>query len=137
VTDATVYAVKVQENDPFGPGCTDGGMCHLAVKQNEWAIFWTPLSSLAGSEVNSVLVGNETFWTRCCHGKWLGKNFCPMLQSVVAAKLVLRDEASPAMVTVMAHDISQFESLRNKPEVIAFRQGVAQVQGLMTPETMV
>ena len=107
------------------------------VKQNEWAIFWTPLSGLAGSEVNSVLVGNETFTTRCCHGKWLGKNFCPMLQSQVAAKLVLRDEASAATVTVMAHDISQFESLRNKPEVIAFRQGVAQVQGLMDPATMV
>jgi len=137
VTDATVYAVKVQENEPFGPGCGPGGLCHLLVKQNEWAIFWTPLSGLAGSEVNSVLVGNETFTTRCCHGKWLGKNFCPMLQSQVAAKLVLRDEASPATVTVMAHDISQFESLRNKPEMIAFRQGVAQVQGLMDPATMV
>ena len=96
VTDATVYAVKAQENEPFGPCCGPAGMCHKAVKKKDLqdcAIFWTPLSGLPGSEVNSVLVGNETFMTRCCHGKKLGRNCCPKLQSEVAAKLVLPDEA--------------------------------------------
>ena len=40
-------------------------------------------------------------------------------------------------MTVMAHDISKSESLRNKSEVIAFKQGVSQVQWLIDPGTIV
>jgi hypothetical protein len=37
----------------------------------------------------------------------------------------------PGGVTVRANDLSNFESMRDKPELIAFRQNMAQVQGLM------
>jgi len=39
-------------------------------------------------------------------------------------------------VTVQAKDISQFEAIRDKPEIVVFRQRMSQVQALMTEQTI-
>jgi len=105
--------------------------CSTYLLNNDWTIYWTHLSGLAGAEVASVLQGSETFWTRCCYQKWLGNNCCPMLRSRVQASLMIQTSSLPGGVTVRANDLSNFESMRDKPELIAFRQNMAQVQGLM------
>ena len=101
VSNTSVYALKADENDP----CCKTGFCHAMMKNNDWAIYWTHLSGLAGAEVASVLQGTETFWTRCCYGKWCGNNCCPMLKSRVQASLVIQTLSSPGAVTVQAREI--------------------------------
>jgi hypothetical protein len=44
---------------------------------------------------------------------------------------MIQTSSLPGGVTVRANDLSNFESMRDKPELIAFRQNMAQVQGLM------
>ena len=56
---------------------------------NKDLVFWAPLSALTGAEIETVLVGNETFCTRCCYKTYLGDNCCPMLQSTATAKVLL------------------------------------------------
>jgi hypothetical protein len=51
----------------------------------------------------------------------------------VQISLIVQDGGSGAQcVQVSAQEISQFQALRDKPEVVAFRQGVALVQGLLS-----
>ncbi len=126
VSDATVYALKSDENEPY---CSPGGFCHTWVKRSDWSIYWTPLTGLTGVEVSSVLTGTDTFWSRCCYGKWCGNNCCPMLHSEVTLSLLCNG------VTVQAKDISRFESIRDKPEIVAFRKRMSQVQALMMVAT--
>jgi hypothetical protein len=127
VSDATVYALKADENEPC---CSPGGFCHTLVKRSDWSIYWTPLTDLTGVEVSSVLTGTETFWSRCCYGKWCGNNCCPMLRSEVMLSLLCNG------VTVQAKDISQFEAIRDKHEIVVFRQRMSQVQALMTEQNI-
>ena len=47
------------------------------------------------------------------------------------ARLMIQTSTLPGGVTVQANDLSNFESIRDKPELIAFRQNMAQVQGLL------
>ena len=54
-------------NEPHGVCCVEGGFCFNIFKQRNYAIFWAPLSALTGAEIETVLVGNETFCTRCCY----------------------------------------------------------------------
>jgi hypothetical protein len=68
VSDSTVYAVKSNQNEPK--------CCALYLQKKSWSVFFTPLSGLAGSEVLSMLTGTETFWSRCCYGKWIGMYVC-------------------------------------------------------------
>ena len=124
VSNMSVYALKADENDP----CCKAGMCHALFKNNNWAIYWTHLSGLAGAEVASVLQGTETFWTRCCLGNWCGNNCCPMLKSRVQASLVIQNQTNPGAVTVQARDLNNFKSMRDTPEIVAFRQNLAQVR---------
>ena len=70
------------------------------------------------------------------HTTHTGNNCCPLLKSTVQASLVLQDSASPGTVTLKASDLSQFEAMRDKPEVIAFRQAMAQIEGLMTVQNV-
>lgn len=132
VSDASIYAVRADENDP----CCKTGVCHILMKNHQWVIYWTPMTGLAGAEVASVLQGRETFWTRCCYQKWCGNNCCPMLKSRVLASLVVQNSASPGAMTLQAKDESKFEAIRDRPEVIAFLQDVAQVQRLMTVQNI-
>ncbi len=128
VSDSTVYAVKADENEPYGP-CAPGTICHTCVKRQNWVIYWTPLTGMAGLEVSSVLTGHETLTTRCCLGTWCGNCCCPMLQGKVKLSLWCNG------VTVQVTDLSKHEALRDKPQVVAFRRGVAQVQGAMMTST--
>jgi hypothetical protein len=128
VSNSTVYAVKAEENEPYGP-CAPGTICHTCVKRQDWVIYWTPLTGMSGVEVSSVLTGHETCTTRCCHGNSCGKNCCPMLKGKVKLSLWCNG------VTVQVSDLSKHEALRDKPQVVAFRQGVAQVQGAMMTST--
>jgi hypothetical protein len=127
VSDATVYALKSDENEPY---CSPGGFCHTWVKRSDWSIYWTPLTDLTGVEVSSMLTGTETFWSRCCYGKWCGNNCCPMLRSEVTLSLLCNG------VTMQAKDISQFASIRDKSEIVAFRKRMSQVQALMMEQNI-
>jgi hypothetical protein len=128
VSDSTVYAVKADENEPYGP-CAPGAICHTCVKRQNWVIYWTPLTGMAGLEVSSVLTDHETLTTRCCLGTSCGNCCCPMLQGKVKLSLWCNG------VTVQVTDLSKHEALRDKPQVVAFRRGVAQVQGGMMTST--
>ena len=80
-----------------------------------------------------MLLGTESFWSRCCYQTWCGNNCCPLLRGSVQISLIVQDGGSGAQcVQVSAQEISQFQALRDKPEVVAFRQGVALVQGLLS-----
>jgi hypothetical protein len=77
-----------------------------------------------------MLTGTETFWSRCCYGKWCGNNCCPMLRSEVTLSLLCNG------VTMQAKDISQFASIRDKSEIVAFRKRMSQVQALMMEQNI-
>jgi hypothetical protein len=130
VSDATVYAVKNDSNSPYScfPDC-----CLTFIRKDDWAIYWTPVTGLAGAEVGSMLLGTESFWSRCCYQTWCGNNCCPLLRGSVQISLIVQDGGrGDQCVKVCAQEISQFQALRDKPEVVAFRQGVASVQGLLS-----
>ncbi len=132
VTDKTVYCLQDNSNEPHGVCCVEGGFCFNIFKQRNYAIFWAPLSALTGAEIETVLVGNETFCTRCCYKTYLGDNCCPMLQSTATAKVLL--ESFIDCVTVAAAQKDFHRPLRNEPNLTRFRQSVSVLQHEMTKD---
>ena len=132
VTDKTVYCLQDNSNEPHGMCCEEGGFCFNIFKQRNYAIFWAPLSALTGAEIETVLVGTETFCTRCCYKTFIGDNCCPMLQSTATAKVLL--ESFIDCVTVTAQNKDFHRPLRDEPNLARFRQSVSVLQHEMTKD---
>jgi hypothetical protein len=134
VTNQTVYCVLDNSNDPNCPcmkcgACEEGGFCFSNFKTRNCSVFWTPLSAMCGSEIDTILVGNETFSTRCCYKTFIGDNCCPMVQSQATVKVLLNSIIN--CVTVAAGHKEFRRPLRDDPNVARFQQAISLVQDQM------
>ena len=118
ITDKTIYCIHDNSNDPK--------CCEKRLKIHNYAVFWAPLAALAGTELETVLVGTETCTTRCCYKKWCGDNCCPMFNSTASVKILL--ESFIDCVTVSARHWDVRRPLRNEPNIVRFRGAVGLIQ---------
>jgi len=70
LTTASLYVFKQRTNNPWG--CW--ACLKALVKNEDWQLLWTPLSHLVHTEVNTLLIGNDSCSTRSCKGNCIGNN---------------------------------------------------------------
>lgn len=126
LTTTSLYTFKQRSNEPWA--CW---MCLVPfVQKYDWQLLWTPLSHLVGTSVDTVILGDDSCKTRCCKSNAIGQNCCPVTKSAMTLKVASKSSpAGDGVLIGVVGNLSMFKSVRVEPELKAFREAVARVQG--------
>lgn len=126
ITNTSVYSFKQRANKPWGCWCCLTSL----VKKYDWQLLWTPLSHLISSNVETLVVGDDSCKTRCCKSNFIGQNCCPVTKSAMTISIKTKNNPmGDGTLMGIVGNLSLFKTLREEPALKAFREALARVQG--------